>query len=207
MAKHKAPPQESADVYEDPKLVEKVDAMMDPAEDEKKTKRPIEPEADPKQDQTEEEIPPLDIFADAPGAPPLDNKPQKTPAKKSPKVADQPDTPPAETLLEPNAGEDEDETSKVPPPKKPEGYDDPSTAQAIDEIVAHESDTVLAAQDQKLAQESTNEAAEAQPTHHIFWAFIAIICLIAIALAVLLADPSIHNPLSKVHWSNVRRHL
>ncbi len=203
--------EDNEEVSEDPKLVEKVDQMMDP----KKATENQGSENDPNEaivdsETSDESTPELDIFADTPSAPLLEkphakkNRAKKTTVKVStdePVIEDQ-------SLSEDEEKDDHPEEAVLERPDRPDNYDDPQTTQAIDDIVSHESDMILALNDQKLSRAKKAATPVNREHHHrIFWSIIALLSLIAIAVAVYIVDPSIYTPLSKVHWSSIRKHL
>ena len=213
--------QEDPSSDEDPKIVAEVDEMMDPElPDEPETKEEnVEPPTANNQEQSsgfknESELPPLDIFADVPSAPPLEtgkskakaSKPEPEPSKEEQSL----DEPVSESVTNQQDNSSiEQETAIVDTkPAEPDNYDDPKTAQAIDEIVAEESDTTLDVEDQRKAEaEASSAPIESSKGHPFFWAMVFLVCIIAIVIAVFLMYPSLHNPLSKIHWKSIRSHL
>ena len=228
------------DISDDPKLVAKVDAMMDPAVSEDAVSDSEASESDNLEPKVEIEEtaqsgpPPLDIFADAPSAPPLESidespkqpktKPKtKTDVKKvktetaaDRKVKDDKPTPKDEPVsldIEPDV-EDQatepkvEETVKVKiKPQRPPEYDDPKTAQAIEDIVAEESDAVLSLIDANEAEKYQAAVDQDKHGHPIFWTLIALICLLAIAMALFLMFPSFANFVNSLHISSLGKHL
>ena len=206
-----------AEVDDDPNLIEKVDEMMDPEEQATKA-------SDGDNDQpTTDDPTPLDIFADTPSAPLL-KIPKGKKIIKDVLVKDEPAEPLAEAVdPEPEHQDAENkqevvealpiqldpEEEKVISPRReaPKEYDDPTTAKAIDDIVAQESDEVLLIEDHKIADKKVAAGSGKSSGHPIFWSLVVIVCLIGIAMAVFIVDPSIHDPLSKVHWSSITKHL
>lgn len=202
---------DEADSGEDPSLVAKVDEMMDPDQDGVVVSTvdepmPLESEADLPKISREPELPPLDIFADAPSAPLLTKK-------KSKKVVVAPALTPDTTTVTPEAetqsAEPEVESLPVSSEEiKPEEFDDPDTAKAIDDIVAHEGDTALNVEDSKRrSREEASEPPKEKHGHPIFWTLVFLVCVVAIVMAAFLADPQLFHPLSKIHWSSIRQHL
>ncbi len=203
---------DDSDSGEDPGLVAKVDEMMDPdLPAVKAVESPVEPSEATDDDVPKisrvPNLPPLDIFADTKGAPLL------TKTKAKPKIVnDIIAKPKAEPIPLPDSVATEDDPTNednVPEPTNPspDNFDDPNIAQAIDDIVAHEGDTVLQVEDYKLANQRPIASAGKSHGHPVFWTLIVILCLIAIALAVYLLDPSIHNPFRHFHWSSISSHL
>lgn len=215
MAKNKEPLEDN-DQYENPQLVEKVDAMMDPKKEPDSTQTedvnevedlPIEGESS-----SEDAPPPLDIFAEAeeeaPGAPPMDSPKKKGKAAK--KVAkDEHQDAAGDEVLEETPISSEKENAKPAKSPKPEEYDDPQTAKAVDDIVSHESDAVLGIVDANLANAEANSTpVKTEQGHKIFWFSVVIICLVAIVLGLYIINPTMfHSVVSKIHWSSIRRHL
>lgn len=210
---------------EDTKLVKKVDRMMDPAITEfppeekvndqisdEVVDEPLATDIEPKTDTA-----PLDIFANRATAPLITKKAKQTIKNKdivddklaSDDVSVKFGTPLKVTYEEEasdisgQSEEDELAHQKISSSKtsNPDEYDDPILAEAISDIVAHESDEVLLVEDSMLA----NRAENSQPikdktgSHPIFWTSVALVCLLAIAIALFLADPIIFQPLSKIH--------
>lgn len=213
------------DPREDKELVAKVDAMMAPEiEVEEKKEKALKPKTSLSKKKIAVEVdskplPSLDIFTDTPGAPVL-SQGQNSETEESPEKL-QPDAATSYSGKK-ETGSQKDlqtvpDTSKEPEDQisvlisdvnRPEDYDDSETAKAIDDIVAHESDDVLAVEDQRLAnQQSTANDYPTLHTHKLFWSFIAILCLLAIATVAFVLDPNLLNPFSKLHWSSIRRHL
>ncbi len=206
--------QEDSNSDEDPKLVAEVDEMMDTELPKEPTNTEVDPEDTPTKRvniKDEVDLPPLDIFTEVPGAPPLQTAEKVKPAEVIPEStqppandvdeAGQTNNPPIETLKE-------EEVPTTFNPKQPDNYDDPKTAEAIDEIVAEESDATLDVADQKKAEaEAASKPAEYNKGHPFFWALVFIVAIIAIVIAIFLLDPSLHNPLSKIHWNSIRSHL
>ena len=166
------------------------------------------------EEESSDSLPPLDIFADAPGAPPLKPSPESAKSKDRVEVkkAAKSETPaveikadlPAEAKEEVQPQEDE------PLPPRAESFDDPLTAKAIEDIVAHESDVALSEQNDSNSSSAASEShiiREGKHTHRIFWTLVTLVCIIAIAMAVFIIDPALHNPFSHLHWSSIRRHL
>ena len=170
-------------------------------------------------------LPALDIFADVPGPPPLAGKSETkaSPAKKATQIAvvdnsddastNQEEEAELETEAEPEAEtepdvEDEAEAPSATSAVRTENFDDPVIAEAIEDIVAHEGDIALSVQDatQADAELKSLHHAEAR-THHLFWTLVAIVCLVAIAMAVFIINPSIHTPFRNLNWNTIRRHL
>lgn len=208
--------QEDSNSDEDPQLVAEVDEMMDPE---------ISEEPGAKEDASEEtkeeqslevngeaDLPPLDIFADVPSAPPLEvgkSKTKTSKAKEDSLPEEQPLKEPDPILNQQDESSSDEESAIIDTkPPEPDNYDDPKTAQAIDEIVAEESDTALDVEDQKQAEaEASPGPVERKKGHPLFWAMVFIVCVIAIVIAIFLMYPSLHNPLSKIHWKSIRSHL
>ena len=96
------------------------------------------------------------------------------------------------------------------PNRQPDNYDDAQTAQAIEEIVAMESDEVLMLEDLRLSQQPGVNLPPTHKTNHshaIFWSLVAFVSLIAIGLAIFLINPTIHDPISKSTWTSIQHHL
>ncbi len=171
--------------------------------------------------------PALDIFADVPGPPPLAGKSEAkaSPPKKATQIAvvDNSDDAPTnqeekaevETEAEPEEEaeteadiEDEAEAPSATSAVRTENFDDPVIAEAIEDIVAHEGDIALSVQDATQADAELKSLHHAEAhTHHLFWTLVAIVCLVAIAMAVFIINPSIHTPFRNLHWNTIRRHL
>jgi hypothetical protein len=207
---------DGSEAGEDPKLIRRVDAMMDPSVEEK----PVVPLTSSTEEQSEasSDLPPIDIFSETKSAPPL-TEPSKGKSKKAESGKEKEDSAPAyevvpETDPEPTESVDPKPTEVQvndglkSEPKPPEEYDDPAITKAINDIVAEESDEVLSAEDKKLERKRAKAAAVEKNTGHpIFWALVVIVCLVAIAIGVFIFDPNLHNPLARFHWSSIRRHL
>ena len=220
---------------EDQKLLAKVDAMMatqnqdmTPGYEPKVDLAQVEPEAvkeevkeapkdvaaDTKTGPAAEALPPLDIFADVPGAPPLETKTTaktasaKKPAKKV-KITQYEEEPEVIATSVKDTSAEEPESQAVLDPQQPPNYDDSVLAKAIEDIVSKESDAALNAVDEQTEQSEELDMGRhySKRTHHLFWTFVTLVCLIAIAMAVFIIDPSIHNPLRNLHWSSIRKHL
>ena len=181
---------------------------------------------------TEPASPPaLDIFADVPGPPPLAGKSETKASlkKKATQIAvvdnsddastNQEETaeleteaeteaePEAEAATEPEE-EEEAETPSTTSAVRTENFDDPVIAEAIEDIVAHEGDIALSVQDATQADAELKSLHHAEAhTHHLFWTLVAIVCLVAIAMAVFIINPSIHTPFRNLNWNTIRRHL
>ena len=210
--------QDDQDPSEDPAVVAKVDEMMDPAKEKDKPSESEQPTPQPEAESVEEptsDLPPLDIFADAPGAPQLeskDNKSKKKEEKKKEEVetADKAEEINTEDNAEvPLSSDDIDNSPVEANPIEPDDFDDPTTAKAIDDIVAHESDVVLGVADDKLAKQEEQEqpVKEEKASHKLFWSLVFIVCIIAIAMALYIIDPSIHSPIKGFNWGTIKRHL
>lgn len=204
--------EDEQDPNEDPAVVAKVDKMMDPKKQEDpKPETVIDPINEPAADDTEEpssDLPPLDIFADAPGAPELVKPGSKKKEKKGEPEPEQAPVSEPEQPVDPVASEDVESVPVEGTPIEPDDFDDPTTAKAIDDIVAHESDAVLSIEDSKKAQaEDAVPPEKGKSSHKIFWSLVFIVCLVAVAMAVFIVDPSIHLPLKHLNWSTIKRHL
>lgn len=198
---------------EDANLIAKVDLMMEPRRteadhDPKLTDEPY-PAARPS-----DGLPPLDIFAGTSSAPLLKTKAGKKPARNQPTPDPSDLQDPGEQAKEPAVDADNDGLQHDQPipnnPQEPDDFDDPKIAKAIESIVAQESDVALEAEDLKLAmQAQTSQPLKDQPSgrHPFFWFLVAVICLIAIGAAVYLADPSVRQPLSKIHWASLKHSI
>ncbi|HSX37057.1 MAG TPA: hypothetical protein VLG13_02995 [Patescibacteria group bacterium] len=174
MAKDKQQPEQTGDQQ----LEAKVDAMMDPKRPEPTFVEPREESTDKHQEpaagQPNDTLPPLDIFSDPKTAPevPKDllkdiGTVEEAPKKEEVETTDQPPAPEAEPEL-----------------------DDATSDAAIDEIVAKESDTVLATEDAsaQAASEEVSEAPKKLHHHPLFWSFVAIVAILAIVAAYILAN-------------------
>lgn len=187
---------------EDPAVVAKVDQMMDPStEDEKnnETNNKATNASDSQSAGLDDELPPLDIFADAPGAPQLIKSSPKKKTKKSSVESPARDSDQDEGNNETkglSASEIIDDNPVIDSPQKPDDFDDPTTAKAIDDIVAEESDLVLGVEDTKRANMETEVQSSEKDTgsHKIFWSLVLIVCVLAIAMAVYIIDPSLSLP-------------
>lgn len=191
------------DENDDPKLVARVDAMMNS----KLTTAEPKPLAKKVKDESRTDglvsAPPLDIFADATSAPILNSAPLAK-VKKAHIIQ--------ERSSVSSGGEKITVRVKSAPTaalvaEAPENYDDPVTAQAINDIVASESDEVLAAEDSALAEQQLDSEPVKESGHKLFWSFIALICLVALALALFIIDPNLFKPLTKIHLNSIMRHL
>ncbi len=222
------------DTSDDPKLVAKVDAMMDPSVTEKSlpdsessdvpaTELETKTNSDPQTN-----MPPLDIFAEASSAPPLNTLDLEPPAKVRKDKLKTKTTPKkvkateaknltTEKVLEAedesieampalDTGTDEDVTVKVKP-ARPIEYDDPKTAQAIEDIVAEESDAVLSLIDEAETEKYRDAVEQEKHGHPIFWALIAIICLLAAAMALFLMYPPFANFINSLNLKLPNKHL
>jgi hypothetical protein len=80
----------------------------------------------------------------------------------------------------------------------PDEYDDPKLTEVINDIVAQESDKALLVDDSLLAKAQQNSRmVNARSSHPIFWTLVALVCLVAIAIAVFLIYPNIYPPISR----------
>jgi len=150
-------------------LEERVDAMMDPKRSDGIPAAPI----DSLEPQTSDGTPPpLDIFADATTAPDVPKELVVKGAKIEKNSEQAPE--PEET-----AGE----TADVPSESQ---LDDSVSDAAVDDIVAHESDTVLAAEDIAIEQQKAAAPKPKKIHHHpVFWTLVALIAVVAVATAFL----------------------
>ena len=184
--------QESAKT-EEAALIEKVDAMMD-------TKRPESAAPAPADKPVSQSPPPLDIFKDAKPpvavvaepaqteaaktAPPLPVKPAAKPAS-PPKaevktdVAEVNETISPETPAAPAApAEPVIDTDELADPLPDQTVIDGSeNDRAVDDIVAHEADTILAVEDAKLEQVAAKSAA-VKPRHHRLRGFMTLLMVV-----------------------------
>lgn len=163
-------------------LEARVDAMMDP-------KTPTEPPiigADIEPAPANGSLPPLDIFQSITSAPAL-------PGGRPPAAAKTPQliSLPAEVETE-VTGNDE----LLPNPLT--DFEDDATVAAVDDITAHEADTVLAAEDAAAAEAAATISpveAHHKPLRTLFWSLIAIITVLAILMATLLTSGgNLHLP-------------
>ena len=198
------------DSGEDPKLIAIVDEMMDPSSPKEKKIEPVPDQSDdsPKSGKTikieteAEDLPVLDIFADTPSAPLIEKEPKEEAKAEAPASE--------ETKLEVESTPEVavDMTSnKVEPSQKAiasnptvNEYDDSQLSKAIEDIVSHESDEVLLAEDSKL--DMLNETAKSpkdNDSHKLFWTLVVLVCLVAIAMAVFLVDPNFIHSLKKIN--------
>ena len=187
---------------EDPAVVAKVDQMMDPyTEDEKgnETDNKAADVSDSQSAKSSDELPPLDIFADTPGAPQLTQSSQKKNTKKKTRK-NSVESSTSETdqgeVKDSSLSEIIEDNPVIDSPSKPDDFDDPTTAKAIDDIVAQESDLVLGVEDTKLANIETEVRSSGKNagSHKIFWGLVLIVCVLAIAMAVYIIDPSLSLP-------------
>ena len=138
---------------------------------------------------------PIDIFAgqkapvdETPGAPPV---PGVRPHKSDTKVVDKPVAVAPTPVKEPEV--DDVKVTDM-------HLDTPQTDEAIDDIVAQEADTVLAAQDAGIEQAVlAADSVESEPTqksggHPIFWFFIVLLVIVAAATAYVLTSPGLDLP-------------
>ncbi|HET7320179.1 MAG TPA: hypothetical protein VFI84_01165 [Candidatus Saccharimonadales bacterium] len=154
-------------------LEERVDAMMDP-----KGSSPEPSESEPEATTADDgALPPLDIFAGATTAPPV-------PSDLATEIPEEPEDVASQgTNKSAPAG---DAGQEIPSETQ---LDDAVSDAAVDDIVAHESDTVLAAEDAALKTQTVHEPKPKKIHHHpVFWTFITLIVLVAIALALLLVS-------------------
>lgn len=83
---------------------------------------------------------------------------------------------------------------------KPVNLDTPESDAAIDDIVAHEADEVLAAQDAGIeAAQARADSATVEPEKHghpIFWFMILFLVVIAVIAFVVLTNPGLELPFS-----------
>jgi len=150
-------------------LEERVDAMMDPKRPEEVSPVPVD-ESEPQA--ADEALPPLDIFAGASSAPDVPKELVVKGAKTQNNSEQAPE--PEET-----AGE----TADVPSESQ---LDDSVSDAAVDDIVAHESDTVLAAEDIAIEQQKAAAPKPKKIHHHpVFWTLVALIAVVAVATAFL----------------------
>ena len=154
-------------------LEERVDAMMDP-------KRPdsVPNEPETATDSTDDgTLPPLDIFAGATSAPPV-------PSDLANEVPEEPDE---QAGVESGTdGPSGAEIQDVPPEPQ---LDDAASDAAVDDIVAHESDTVLAAEDAVLKAQNVHEPKPKKLHHHpVFWTLVTLVAVVAITLGLLLVS-------------------
>ena len=182
---------------DDTASVEKrVDAMMDPrANDQIETPgNVIAPAA-------ETTLPPLDIYAQPTGAPPLaaelskDTQPHE----------EKPDEPTPLTSAPPAVEERTSETVEDSLPTeitiKPLDIDTPQSDDAIADIVAQEADAVLAAEDANIADDAESlQAVESDQSarhgHPIFWFIVFILAVLCIAVGIMLMNPNLSLPFS-----------
>jgi hypothetical protein len=191
---------------EDPYLLKKVDKMMDSSS----VSDSISDEFEQDKLTIKSDIansPARDIFADTVTAPLLTKKSMSTSddeelasdsTEESAKLANA-------IAIKDNSvvesGENNLFNNQITPDSKittPDEYDDPKLTEAINDIVAQESDKALLVDDSLLAQAQQNsQMVNARSSHPIFWALVALICLVAIALAVFLIYPNIYPPISR----------
>jgi len=146
-------------------LEERVDAMMDPKRPEEVSPVPVD-ESEPQA--ADEALPPLDIFAGASSAPDV---PKELVVKG------------AKTQNNSEQAPEPEETADVP--SEPQ-LDDSVSDAAVDDIVAHESDTVLAAEDTAIEQQKVTAPRPRKIHHHpVFWTLVALIAIVAVATAFL----------------------
>ena len=237
MAKKVVVVEDEQDPNEDPVVVAKVDEMMDPA---KRAEKTIETKEEPSvedaangSNEETSDLPPLDIFADAPGAPELIKTTGKKADEKEVKPESEEPMPTEESEPEPTEESEPQpeetratevkeskqsseldeaiESDSLPAestPIEPDDFDDPQTAKAIDDIVSLESDLVLDHEDQRKSKQATKTADkdEKKSSHKLFWAFVIIVCLVAIVMALFILDPSLHLP-KHISWESIKRHL
>ncbi len=192
------------DEKENAQLIARVDLMMDP----KLNKQDLSQESENDflvQKPSNEE--PIDIFADIPGAPPLTkpSKPVKAEKAVQKKISGSGKDDKTTVKHKPSQP-----TSQVLDPVEPAGvqnYDDPGIGKVINEIVAAESDQVLALEDSLIAEKQQDVESVKNNSHKLFWTIIFFICLIALTLALYIISPRLFVPLNKIHWSSIKRHL
>ena len=171
-----------------------------------------------KEDNDSSNPPPLDIFAEVPGPPPLNGKsePKASIRKTATKIAvvdnanQSNDAIEVESVPEPKDELEEDEAEEVSNKSTPrsENFDDPVIKEAIEDIVAHEGDIALSVQDATQANAEANSLRHNKGhTHHLFWTLVALVSLIAIIMALFIINPSVHNPFHNLRWSSIRHHL
>lgn len=154
-------------------LEERVDAMMDPKRpsDEKMPSEPANAKAE------DETLPPLDIFDGATTAPPVPNG-----------LANEIPLEQVEPADTDNKAEDVSTNEPQDIPPEPQ-LDDAVSDAAVDDIVARESDTVLAAEDAALKSQNVHEPKPKKIHHHpIFWTLVTFVAIVAITLALLLVS-------------------
>ncbi len=212
------------DISDDPKLVAKVDAMMDPeATEVVPVPEPTPPTNDQSVDAAKADPPPLDIFAGMTSAPPLEAvetppqpKPVKVKVKTKPASKEAKSAAKTVTAKPAKAKPAEDEPVPVTEEavevsvkaSSPNEYDDPKTAQAIEEIVTAESDAVLNLVDAAVENENRQQGEVPQKHGHpIFWSLVALICLLAVAMALFLMYPSLGGLLNSLHLKTLFKHL
>jgi hypothetical protein len=131
---------------EEDALIQRVDAMMDPKAGQTIPAKPMTPSPAP---DTKTQPPPLDIFNETKTAPEIPGKTVK-PAKAETKRPKTPKTEASESVLEAaGPAEINEENSRI---------ENADTDKAVDDIVAGESDTILAAED---AANKKNEPSDA----------------------------------------------
>jgi hypothetical protein len=149
-------------------LEERVDAMMDP-----KRLEAAKPGASQAAPAEKDGLPPLDIFAGAKGAPELPGE-----VSKSKPLLDTPETEVAAT--------EEVASQDIPAEIQ---IDDAASDAAVDDIVAHEGDTVLEVDDASSEQAVQAPQPKKKLHHHpVFWTLVTLVALTAIAAAVLLVS-------------------
>ncbi len=198
---------------EQDELVRQIDAMMDP-------KRPEGADSPPASDEKEAAPVPTDVpsSSSAKTAPQLSDKLRKqlgvsaSAASKAKPItikqldeltgeiedSDKPDVPEADaegTAPVPDTDEsDKAETETKPAPDIESGsveLDDARTDEAVDDIVSHEGDVMLAVEDATAAERNRelNEKDKDAGGHHllstIFWTLVFVVVIVAVLLAVL----------------------
>lgn len=205
-------------VDEDPLLVKEVDQMMDPEIPDE----PVNPIDEVVNDEDSKplaetadnsSLPPIDIFQGTQTAPLF----KKTKEKESTEIvadgtnddvrlSEAKDDLVDNELKEQN--EDSDFVASVP--LVANDYSDPQTSKAIEDIMAHESDEVLAVEDSKF-QQSENHASQSDGKsskgHMLFWLMVFIICVIAVGLAAYIVNPKYYKSITKINWSSIEHHL
>lgn len=154
-------------------LEQRVDAMMDPKRPEFQT-LPSEPDKGKAEDKV---LPPLNIFDGATSAPPVpSDMAGEIPIEQS-------------ELSNADYNNKDSSASETQDVLTEPQLDDAVSDAAVDDIVAHESDTVLAAEDAALKSQNVHEPKPRKIHRHpVFWTLVAFVAIVAVTLALLLVS-------------------
>lgn len=202
-------------IGDDPMLVKSVDLMMDPdLSDESPSVKEVQEVKVEKLDDQAKSLPPLDIFQKVQSAPLLVKKKEelhklniKINEAKTDFIAQPVEVEVSKTDLAHSAAS-ENRPIKYNP-AYPDDYNDPKTAKAIDDIVAQESDQVLASNDERLEEieNSVPNKNHKAWLNLFFWLMVFLLCLIAIGITAYYVNPAVYKPLSRLNWHAIKGHI